>query len=97
MNGPLHCPFEKQIPIAKRSSKAIHRHVWRAGFDKFPIVAFACFWLTNISQRRDSVEPRWPLITALNLQKVHLRGDLWIIFPQSVVSSHHETTLPPSV
>jgi hypothetical protein len=29
------------------------------------------------------------LITALNLQKVHLRGDLWIVFPQSVVSSHH--------
>jgi len=32
VNGPLWCLFEKQIPIAKRSIKAIHRHVRRVGF-----------------------------------------------------------------
>ena len=89
MNGPLHCPFEKQIPIAKRSSKQYIGTSSEPDFDKFPIRHTRLRWLTNISQRRDSVEPPWPLITALNLQKVHLRGDLWIIFPQSVVSSHH--------
>ena len=87
MNGPLRCLFEKQFPIAKRSSKAIHRHVRRAGFRQVSDCRIRSRWLTNISQRRDSVEPLWPLIGAINLPRVHLRGDLWIIFHQSVVSS----------
>src|SRR6266851_8595120 len=38
-------------------------------FDKFPIRHTRLRWLTNISWRRDSIEPLWPFVTAINPPK----------------------------